>query len=99
MRLRDLIEFLKTQPPDKVFNGFHRPHSYRGYYDELAFEPDEHARIGDMLSAAESALGKTFQGYKGGDYVMLEMTPVHIAEYGRCGEPITSANFKLWSAA
>jgi len=35
-------------------------------------------------------MGKVFQGYKGGDYVMGALTPVWVAEYGCYGERIMS---------
>ena len=81
--LGDLIKRLEEEDPNRMVQlGFARPHSYRGFYDELAFEPKENVTIGDMLEAARSALGKTFTGYKGGDYVMEEFTYVWLSYYG-----------------
>jgi hypothetical protein len=38
--LGELIEALEKLPEDRVLPvGFDKPHSYRGYYNELAFEP------------------------------------------------------------
>lgn len=89
MVLKELIEFLESQPADKVVPiGFSRPHSYRGYYECLAFQPKENVTCGEMLEDAKSALGKTFEGYKGGEYVMGEYTDVYIAEHGNTGEQI-----------
>ncbi len=89
MTLIDLIQTLEQYPPDKVVpHGFGRPHSYRGYYDQLAFEPMQNVTVGAMLADAKSALGQTFQGYKGGDYEMGEWTEVWLAHYGQCGEGI-----------
>lgn len=69
----------------EVPQGFNRPHSYRGYYDRVAFEPvRKPMTVEFMLAAAKGALGKTFRGYKGGDYLMDENTPVHLASYGNC---------------
>ena len=66
MTLRDLINWLKNQDPDLIVkDGFSTPHSDRGSYEELAFTPEQQARIGDMLEHAESALGNTFEGWKG----------------------------------
>ena len=39
-------------------------------------------RVADMLACAKSALGKTFQGWKGGDYKMHEYTTCWLAERG-----------------
>lgn len=89
MYLRELIDELKTHDPKKECRpGFHHPHSYRGCYGDLAFAPCAVATVGDMLQAAEQALGDTFQGYKGGDFTMGECTDCWLAHYGRTGETI-----------
>ena len=98
MKLKSLIDLLSKLPPDAVVsNGFGEPMSYRGYYDQLAFEPKDHARIGDMLAHAKSALGATFTGYKGGEFVMHECTECWIAEYGCTVEyPIHPLEARAW---
>jgi hypothetical protein len=64
-------------------------HSYRGYYSDLALESsDEPITVSDLLSTLRLALGKTYGGYKGGDYVMGEDTPLWNAAYGDCGRAI-----------
>jgi hypothetical protein len=69
--------------------GFARPHSYRGYYHDLAFEMEPNTTVGAMLEAARSALGSTYRGWKGGDFTMGEHTDVYlVAEEGECGEGI-----------
>ncbi len=89
MWLQELIKILEQQPKDKVVPlGFSNPHSYRGYYDELAFEPEENVTVGQMLEDAQSALGNTYTGYKGGDFTMNGTTDVWLAKYGRTGEGI-----------
>jgi len=91
VKLGELIAYLKTLPPDqRVKHGFTDPHSYRGYYEDLAFEPCEETTVGAMLAAAESALGGVFQGYKGGQYKMTEHTDCWLAEYGNVGVPIVA---------
>ncbi len=40
MTLEELINRLKELPPDLRMDGLCNPHSYRGYYCELAFERD-----------------------------------------------------------
>lgn len=59
--------------------------SYRGYYDQLAVEPvnSGDTTVGQFLAKCEAAVGKTFTGYKGGDYTMDEDTRVWVSEYGR----------------
>ena len=82
--LGKLVEFLEEQDPSTVVRyGFGEPMSYRGYYDDCAFEPAEFTTFGAMLSHAESALNKAFVGYKGGEYLMDEDTECWIAKHGR----------------
>lgn len=89
MVLKELIEFLESRDSNLfVPVGFNHPHSYRGYYTDLAFEPRENTTVGEMLGCAKEALGKTYSGYKGGDFKMGEYTDVWLSEYGRCGEGI-----------
>lgn len=97
MTLGTLIEWLEKQNQNLVVNdGFGSPHSDRGDYSELAFKPLPKAKIGDMLKYAKSAIGKTFVGWKGGEYKMDLHTSVYIGEYGDCGEEITTIHFKYW---
>lgn len=93
MTLDELTTLLgKTDPELVLPNGFTNPHSYRGYYDELAFEPAENVTVGSMLSAAWSADGATYTGYKGGEYTMTSDTTCWIAYEGSVGgEEITPA--------
>jgi hypothetical protein len=100
MTLGELIAALAAAPAGKaVAHGFGNPHSYRGYYDEVAFEPARNITVGDMLAAARSALGATFQGWKGGDYVMKEYTDCWLATEGDCGETIGPVLLRLMLAA
>lgn len=81
--LGDLIARLEQEDPDRVLPlGFADPHSFRGYYCDLAFEPRQNIRIGDMLDAARSALGATFTGWKGGDFTMSDYTDCWISHEG-----------------
>jgi hypothetical protein len=83
MSLGGIIARLEREDPARVLPiGFADPHSYRGYYEQLAFEPRRNISIGDMLEAARSALGATFEGYKGGEYTMHEYTECWISHYG-----------------
>lgn len=92
-----LIRLLESAPADMTIafsGGGHpaEPHSYRGYYGDLAFEATGDAvTASSFLAICKSALGKTFQGYKGGDYVMGERTPLWQANYGNCGDAIVGA--------
>ena len=82
MRLGELIEMLESARPQSVPRGFGHPHSWRGIYAELAFEPVTNTTVDQMLSLARSCIGATFEGYKGGDYTMDEYTEVHISYVG-----------------
>jgi hypothetical protein len=89
MLLKELIEKLDSYPrSNKVKIGFENPHSYRGYYEELAFSPVEDTTVGAMLDAARSALGNTYEGYKGGEFIMDGSTTCYLAYYSEIGEEI-----------
>ena len=89
MTLGELIEELKRHDRNKIVPmGFHHPHSYRGYYDQLAFEPARNITVGEMLNCAQEALNTTYPGWKGGDFTMGESTEVWLADEGDCGEII-----------
>lgn len=78
-----LIARLEREDPARVLPiGFADPHSYRGYYEQLAFEPRRNITIGEMLTEARFALGATFGGWKGGEYTMGEYTDCWIATEG-----------------
>lgn len=89
MTLSELIKALEAADQTRVVpRGFSNPHSYRGYYQDLAFEAASNITVAEMLAAARGALGQTFEGYKGGEYKMGEYTEVWLAAYGCCGESI-----------
>ncbi len=59
--------------------------SWRGHYSELALEyysNDSKTHLTEFLQMLKDAVGKTFQGYKGGDFVMDEDTPIWVDNYG-----------------
>ena len=83
--LEELIDWLKQQDPNlTVPHGFGSPHSYRGNYTEVAFSPEVNVTFGEMLQHAESALGATFEGWKGGEFTMSEWSTCWIADEGSC---------------
>lgn len=90
MTLGGLIAALEALPPETtVTPGIAYPHSYRGYYSDLAFENrSASTTASELLAACRGAMGKTFTGYKGGDYDMGARTPIWLAEYGCCGQKI-----------
>lgn len=85
--LGKLIERLEREDPNRVLPlGFANPHSWRGDYYALAFEPVANISIGDMLAAARSAVGATYEGWKGGDFTMGEYSDCWIAREGEAGD-------------
>ena len=71
--------------------------SWRGSYDELAlgyeltgYDSKENAHFSDckadkLLEELKSAIGKTYTGWKGGDFIMSENTPIWVANSGNSG--------------
>lgn len=92
MTLGGLITILQHKDPELFvcldFVHF-RPqgiHSYRGYYDQLAigYGTDD-ITVAQLLELCKDADGKTFTGYKGGDYNMHSDTPLWIANSNESG--------------
>jgi len=94
VRLAGLINALAELPPDlPVYVGGEpagQLGSYRGYYNQLTiYRAGGIGRGGDvppvtvagLLADAKAADGKTFQGYKGGDYEMSLDTTVWADDY------------------
>lgn len=92
MTLDELITALEAADQERVVPyGFAHPHSFRGYYHELAFEPARDVKVGRMLADARSALGATYEGWKGGFYTMDGSSTVWIAREGESvDDPLTS---------
>lgn len=62
--------------------------SWRGSYAELALNyktEGEYLPVSKFLDLLKSAIGATFDGYKGGEFTMHEDTPVWVANYGNSG--------------
>ncbi len=64
--------------------------SWRGSYSELAlnyksYNESEPLEITDFYNMLKETIGKTFGGYKGGEYIMGKNTPVWVANYGDSG--------------
>lgn len=63
--------------------------SWRGSYAELALgykENGDYPSAQSILEDCQSSIGATYQGYKGGDFVMDADTPVWVANYGNSSE-------------
>jgi len=94
LTLGGLIEVLSDASPDAVvkFSDHTSPGeemSYRGYYSDLSFDRQvEPKTVAELLGQCQKALGTTYCGYKGGDFVMSEDTPLWAAPYSSTGEAI-----------
>lgn len=88
LTLAQLISALEqtSQNDEVVFDdsatGPISPHSYRGFYSDLAFERGKPPIVPEFLNTCRGALGGTFVGYKGGDFVMDPSTPLWCSPYG-----------------
>ena len=61
--------------------------SYRGYYEHLALgytNEDGTMKVGELLALLKEAVGKTYTGWKGGQFKMTRKTPVWIGNSGHC---------------
>lgn len=69
--------------------------SWRGSYAELAFDyadvhpnfhgPDIIKNVSQIIQMLKDCIGKTFEGYKGGDFIMTVDTPLWVAHWGISG--------------
>lgn len=56
--------------------------SYRGYYRFIAVDRIAQKTVGEFINETKEAIGKTYTGYKGGDFTMSKMTPIWVSTYG-----------------
>lgn len=93
MTLGQVIKRCQELKPGTCIHKLGTLDSYRGYYRDLAFDPITRRRpVKDVLKECRDAMGRTFKGYKGGDYMMGEATPVWVASYGIAGERLLAIN-------
>ena len=89
LTLGQFIAALKELPPAAMVSGLGDLMSYRGYYCDLAFDPETREEtVAALLARCQDAMGRTFEGYKGGDFLMGETTPLWVAPYGSSGERV-----------
>jgi hypothetical protein len=93
MTLGGLIDRIQSLPEDIEIDQFEGPHSYRGYYVDLAFEKkDGKFTKEEALALCRSAMGEVYEGYKGGEFQMGKKTPVWLSYYGQTGQKIMNVN-------
>ncbi|HEC65520.1 MAG TPA: hypothetical protein ENI23_09510 [bacterium] len=101
--LGEVILLLKSQPPFNIIElDFTTDNpsdliSYRGYYTDLALDYDDDVigtNVRQLLKMFEEADGRTYEGYKGGDFTMHRKTLVWVAPYGSCGRMLVDVQSK-----
>lgn len=94
--LGELVEVTKTEferNPTRSILGLVDGHSYRGYYDQIAFNKGV-LQVAEMYAEVRHCVGRVYEGYKGGDFTMRPHTLVWIAAYGETGRELTPAELK-----
>lgn len=91
LTLRNLINKLKQMPAHAQVPNLSNPHSYRGYYDDLAFELEAGTTTAfELRCICEKVRGTHLTGYKGGEFFMSDATPVWIAVHSFEGERLVN---------
>ena len=97
LKLGQIIKLLEGQPKENTvrfdFCGFvpSGVSSYRGYYEDLAIEFEEKypfPTVAEILTMLKDCIGKTFTGYKGGEYTMDENSQVWVANYSNTSNTV-----------
>ena len=84
MTLGEMKELFSSYPKDTVLEyGFGDVFSWRGAYDEPCFSIAENITVGECLTLVEDALTLRFHGYKSGEYIYSEASPVNFEETSR----------------
>lgn len=94
LNLGEIISFLEKHRDYLI--ELTAPHSYRGYYEDLAFEPSVIGIpvVRFLKDIKDNVLGKGLGGYKGGEYLMTVNTPLWRSMEGEAsGEAIM--DFKI----
>lgn len=96
LTIGQLIERLKQVKDKSAYVRFNFGHmrpkqieSWRGSYSELAIgysEEGEKESVSDFIGRLKKCIGETFCGYKGGNYIMSENTPIWVANHGEAGD-------------
>jgi hypothetical protein len=83
IQLGAVIKQLKKLPKETIFiNGFHEPHSYRGYYEQVAFEPFDNVTSEALLMSCEASMEGVYIGWKGGEYTYDKKSIFNVAYEG-----------------
>lgn len=83
LSLGQAIAMCEAADQDKVLPfGITHPHSYRGFYEDVAFERTEPQTVREFVAVLRSALGQSYEGWKGGHYTMDEHSDAWFATEG-----------------
>ncbi len=82
MHVGKLIEIVKSLPDYYLGAGISHVDSWRGSYDEPAFEIQDETTKEEMLEVISECLSRQFDGYKGGTYFYDESSTVNFDAYG-----------------
>lgn len=81
----ELLLFKKEVPVYYDFVNFcpNKIHSYRGSYDQLAlgYSQNNPLTIEELVKLLQKAIGNSFQGYKGGSYLMTKHTQLWVSNH------------------
>ncbi len=85
MNLIDLKNHISGFPEGTFFDyGLSKPFSWRGSYDEVAFDiTEQKTSREDILDKINMAYTETFYGYKGGEYRYSDYTRVNFETSSR----------------
>lgn len=88
LTLGQLVSFLENINGSRIVEFDHglspiSPHSYRGHYSDLALEShDKPTTAVHLLRSVKRIVGRELEGYKGGEFLMTNDTPLWNSEYG-----------------
>ena len=90
--LGELLDGLRQADPEGLVY-LTDPHSYRGYYSDLALEPTTTPiKVNQLIDQLEAVIDTELTGYKGGEFLMLADTPVWVSHYGTTGSALVGFN-------
>jgi hypothetical protein len=95
MTLRELLNRLRSEPNRRVRRGLKNPHSYRGHYEDIAFELGGEMYIEDIIKLVAGSIGETYEGWKGGFFEMSSYSKVYVAEVGEVGDELGPILFRF----
>lgn len=89
--IKEITDYLKGFDENTEINlTLSNPHSNRGDYSNIGFNHSfETGTVKGIIEELTYVIGKTFYGYKGGEFEMCEYSEVYLSEYGGVGEPLT----------